>query len=203
MTRTLAVVVAVAVLSSGCLGGVADGDFSFTASEVSVRDGAVAETGFEIRNAESIEVDRSVDVGGATRQVTISSHVVILRKEYGGAPTGHAVVLSTPKAGAFGQGLNPLGFVGEEELVSRIVSRTSAGGIEGLNRSGNRSVRILGADRTVSVYAARGENGDVRVVLTRFAHGDDYIVGVGITPAGVSDGTADVLGIFRGVEHGT
>jgi len=52
-----------------------------------------------------------------------------------------------PQASVLGQSLNPLGFLEAEAIVSRITSRTPTGEVDGLNRTGNRTLRILGDTR--------------------------------------------------------
>ena len=195
--------VAALVVSCGCLGSLGPEGLQFTADPVSIDYRAVAAAGFELRGSDSFEVDQTVEVGGETRRVVVTSHTVTLRKEYRGAPLGHVVALSTPQASVLGQGLNPLGTIDAEDLVGRVLGRSPAVAVDDLERRGTVSMRALGEERTVDRFDASGDRGAVDVYLTRFEHGDDYVVVLGVVPEGADDGPEAFRTLLGGLGHGT
>ena len=189
------------VVMTGCLGVFGGEGLRFTADPVTIDDRTVAEAGFERVGTDTLEFERTVGSGDASTSVVVSSHVVTLRRQYRGAPIGHVVAVSSPKATVLGRSVNPLGMVGSQELVERVLGQSTDGEVDGLERTGNVSMRSLGAERTVGRFDASGDGGAVQVYLTRFEHGDDYVIVFGVIPDGAEGGTDAFRTVLAGVRH--
>lgn len=202
--RRLALVSLVVLLaaSSGCLGALSGEGLQYTAEPVTIDDRAVAESGFERRSTETVRYDGAIGGEGASGTVVVASHVVTLGKQYRGAPLGHVVAVSSPQASVLGQRVNPLGMVQSEGLVDRVLGLSTGAEVEGMQPTGNVTMRALGAARTVRRYDASGDRGKVEVFLTRFQHDGDYVIVFGVIPEGAEDGTEAFGTVLSGLNHG-
>ncbi|MFB6191851.1 MAG: DUF6517 family protein [Haloarculaceae archaeon] len=201
------VCILVVVVSAGCGALSGSGSLTFTASNATVDSRALSETNYSLQRAENTTIDRSIEVGGETKSLTITNHVATYGAEYRGAPLAHAVLLSTPRAGAFGQGLNPLGQAARRDLVERASDR--AGDLAVDRRVDNRTIRTLGQEVTVTRYAATasgngsgsGGSAEVYVLLMRATHDGDYVIAAITYPRELDAGLEDALTLLRNIEH--
>lgn len=199
--RTAAVVAL--VLTASCVGVVTGDRLEFTADEVTVSEDAVAASGFEFAGADSVELSETVAVAGIEREVHLTSYVETYTRDYQGEPLAHAVVMATPQVSVLGQGANPLGLVDRDELVREVVGRTE--GVDDLRRVGEREIRVLGQDVTVTKFEATaeqdGEEQQVYVHLLRFDHEGDYVIAVAMYPTELADVEPDVFTLFEGISR--
>lgn len=189
------------VASGGCLGVLGGEGLRYTAEPVAIDDRAVAESGFERRSTDTFEYNRTVVGEDSSNSVVVTSHVVTLRKQYRGAPLGHVVAVSSPRASFLGQNLNPLGMVEYRGLVERVLGPTTGGDVDGMERTGNLTMWSLGAERTVARFDASGDRGQVQVFATRFGHGDDYVIVFAVVPEEAGDGADAFRTVLGGVRH--
>jgi hypothetical protein len=111
--------------------------------------------------------------------------------------------MATPAVEVAGRTFNPVGELSDRELALRLQSQYDA--VEDVRFAGNRTVEALGEDRTVSRFDATttvaGTEVDLAIHVTKFRHGDDFVVAIGMYPARLDGEAAHVRTMLRGVEH--
>ncbi|MFB6352970.1 MAG: DUF6517 family protein [Halobacteriales archaeon] len=197
----LVLTLAVTAGCSGLAGLAGGGDLTFSAAPVGVADEAAAASGFRVASDESFRFERTVQVAGESRTVAVEADMVHLRRPSDGGPAARVVVVAVPDIEILGQQLELARRVGPLSLVGRATA--SVGGIQRDRKVGERSVAVLGENRTVEVYrgTARldGRESPVRVYTASFAHEGDTIVAVGLAPRGGEDGWAAVRRVIEGI----
>lgn len=203
--------VAALVLTAGCVGFLTGEEaLAFDADPVEVGDDARSEAGYETGQIEPMEANRSFTVAGETRNVTVTNHVAAYQRAVevgplGTGPFARVTVLATPRVEIAGRTLNPVGRLSDRELALRLQSQYDS--IEDVEFAGNRSVEILGESRTVSRFDATttvaGTEVDLELHVTKFQHGEDFVVAIGVHPARLDGEAARVETMLRGIEHGT
>ena len=200
------ILLAVLVLTAGCSGLLGE-DQTFEATEISVSDDALEETGYE--SAEEPEHTFSETVGNDT-QVNITSHLSEYETEYDNG-SGYFLALASPKADVGGIGIdaNPLGEYDKKRLVAEATSRSGEVDInvdeDDLQTVENTTVTVLDTDATVTTYESTversGSEVDALIHATRLEHGDDHVIAVGVHPKAAGDGQSDIIRLFEGIEH--
>lgn len=210
MTRSNAIGTALLVAlvaTSGCL-GLLTGDASFEASPASVGDAALEETGYELSDNRTQNLSRNVSAAGQEREVTVVNHLATYNRNVSFGPLGEQEVarfalLSTPAVEIGGRTLNPVGDWSERRIVERLSSQYS--GLNDVSHQDNRTVAALGEDRTVERFTGtariQGQRIDVTLHVTKFQHGEDFVVAVGIHPEQLPDEQDRVDTLLSGVEH--
>ena len=208
-TRRIIAVVAVAALvtMSGCGFLLGNEALEFNASPVAVDDTAQSDTGYEETRRSSQAVERSFQVAGQTRNVSVTNYLA----EYGRTAetlfsdqqVARVTVLSSPKVQVLGESFNPLGDLSDRQLAQRF--QEQYGSLDDLQFQSNRTASILGSERTVSKFTAQAQmNGgtyvDVNVHISKFADGDDFIVAVAVHPQQI-DEESNVDTMFGGIVH--
>ena len=199
------------VTTGGCLGVLlGDGALAFDADPVEVADDARSEAGYETVAVESSTVNRSFAVAGETREVSVTNHVASYRRPVdleplGSEPFARVSVLATPAVEVGGRTFNPVGELSDRELALRLQSQYDS--FENVSFAGNRTVEILGKGRSVSRFEATttvaGTSLDVDLHVTKFRHGEDFVVAIGVHPARLDGEAARVGTMFGGIEHRT
>ncbi|MFC6864481.1 DUF6517 family protein [Halomicroarcula sp. GCM10025817] len=193
-TELLTALVALLVVSSGCVGLITGETVAFEAEPAAVDDAALETTGYDEARAEAQTVTRNVSVVGQERTVRITNHVAEYNRSVELGPLGELelarlIVLSTPGATVAGQSLNPLASQSNRRLAERLVQRS--GRISDVASEGNRTVQILGEDRTVSEFTGtsevQGQEIDVRLHVTSFEHDGDVIVAIAVHPERIDE----------------
>ncbi|KAB7518168.1 DUF6517 family protein [Halosegnis rubeus] len=208
-TRRIIAVVAVAALvtMSGCGFLLGNEALEFNASPVAVDDTAQSDTGYEETRRSSQAVERSFQVAGQTRNVSVTNYLA----EYGRTAetlfsdqqVARVTVLSSPKVQVLGESFNPLGDLSDRQLAQRF--QEQYGSLDDLQFQSNRTASILGSERTVSKFTAQAQmNGgtsvDVNVHISKFEDGDDFIVAVAVHPQQI-DEESNVDTMFGGIVH--
>jgi hypothetical protein len=196
--------IAVLVLTAGCSGLLGENQ-SFDASEITVSNDSLSETGYTSAETEEYTFEETF---GNDTEVSITSRLSGYETEYDSGP-GYFVGLATPKSEIAGVEVNPLGDYDEERLVARAMSRSDEADVdvdeEDLETVGNTSVTILDSDATVTTYSTTLERGGVEgealIHVTRMEHGGDYLIAVGIHPEAAADGETDIIALFESIEH--
>lgn len=204
-----AVLLIVLVATSGCLNLVTGGTTTFEASQATVSDATLDQTGYEQGDTQTENVTRSVSAAGQERTVKVSNHIAQYHRNLSLGPLGERefarfIVLSTPAVEVAGQTFNPVGDWSEKRIVQELSAQYS--GVQGVSHVNNRSVRALGEERTVGKFSgqatvADGLEIDVLIHVTKFRHGDDFVVGVGIHPKQLPGEQSRVDEMFRGLDH--
>ena len=201
--------VALLVLSGGCIGFLAGEEpASFEADPVEVADGHQSEAGYETVRVGTNTTSRTFGVAGETRNVSVTNRVASYQRAVelgplGSAPFARFTVLATPQVEVLGRTLNPVGGLSNRDLALRLQSQYDS--IEDVRFVGNRTVEILGEDRTVSRFDATttvaGAEVDLALHVTKFRHGEDFVVAVAVYPARIDGERARVETMLRGIEH--
>lgn len=197
---TLCLVLLVAL--SGCSAVVGDA-LTLAASPATVPDEAAAEHGF----AEPTLRNQTLPVGrlaGAPVNVSLDVWVsrtvrlpdaVTTTADGDPARNGTALtVVSLPQAKVAGVPTNPLATAPLASLLTRF---TRAGNV---TQVGERSVPILGEERTVTTFRTGGER-EGRVHVARVRHGTDVVVVIGVVGSEQDD--AAVRSLVERIEHET
>ncbi len=205
------VAVATFLLTAGCIGFLTGEEpLAFEASPVEVTDDARSDAGYETVRVEAVEERRSFTVAGETRNVSVTNHVASYQRAVelgplGSEPFARFTVLATPAVEISGQTFNPVGGLSARELAARLQSQYDS--IDDVRFVGNRTVEILGEGRTVSRFDATttvaGTEVELDLHVTKFRHGEDFVVAVAIYPARLDGERARVGTLLRSVEHGT
>jgi hypothetical protein len=208
--RTGAILAVCALLTTtGCLGVLTGSDsLGFTASEASVEQAALDSTGYELVDQVTNNRTKDFSVGGQTRTVEVSNERYAYNRSVdlqllGEKDLAQVHVLATPAVEIAGKTFNPVGDWSNRKLVRQVSSTYE--GLGNVEHVGNRSVSVLGGERTVGKFAATapvaGQQIDVYVHITKFRHGDDFLVLVGVHPQNVPDEDDRVNVMFGNTTH--
>ncbi|MBV0924555.1 hypothetical protein KTS45_10130 [Halomicroarcula limicola] len=203
----LGVLVALLVVSSGCVGLITGETVAFESAPTSVDDSVLESTGYELTNSTEQNVTRTVEFAGQERTIRVVSHVDQYRRGIDFGPLGTVqlsrfVVVSTPNAEVAGQSLNPAASWSNREVVAQVAAR--AGGVRDIQFESNRTTQSLGEARQVSTFSGVmtvfGQDVDVLMHAASFEHEGDVIVVFAVHPDEI-DEQARVDTMLRGLEH--
>lgn len=211
-TRRSVLVAATAGLAAtgGCLGFAAGtAPLEAEADEVTVADGVLAETGYEVSRSERTTRTYTVTIVGRSREIEASNYVSEYRKllsvgsleeEY----LGTFSVTSAPRTELFGRTHHPFADLSDRRLATDLQSTYA--GFEAVEPVESDPVRVLGERRGTRAYRAKteraGESIDVVIHVLSVDHDGDQLVGVGVHPASLSGEKQRILSLFEGIEHG-
>jgi len=195
------VLLAVLVLTAGCSALLGGGSIEYIASEATVADGTLSETGYESGETKTFNISETIELGdGNETEVRISSSLQGYTKTYANG-SGYFLALATPQA----DGVNPLGEYDREKLIAEALSRSGEANVtvneDDLQFVGNQSTTVLETETNVSTYTTTEDGTDVLVHATRVEHGEDYVIAVGVHPESATEGESDMLAMFGGIEH--
>lgn len=203
----LTALVALLVVTSGCVGLVTGETVEFEASPATVDSSTLDSTNYEESRSESPTLTRNVSFFGQERTIEVTNHVREYNKAIELGPLGElelarVVVLSTPGAQVAGQTLNPAASWSNRRLVEEVAQRS--GSVSDVDFESNRTVQILGDSRRVSVFSGtttvQGQEIDVLVHVTSFEHEGDVVIAVGVYPERL-DERSNVDTMFGGIRH--
>ena len=201
-------VLALLVLSSGCLGAlVGDEPLAFTASKATIGDDALADSGYEHDETQKLSLNRTVEAGGQSRQVEVTNWAAVYTKsiEIAGIEQQAAAVavLSTPEVNVLGQTFNPVGQMDNAELVERVVSQQ--GQVRDVKEVGTSEITMLGETVEVTKFSAtiemNGQEVDGYVHIGQVTHDGDIVLVAGMYAKQLSGEEETVLELMSAVEH--
>ena len=209
--RTVAALaLAALLLSSGCVGFLVGSEpAEFAASKATVSDAALSETGYESEGVHEQTINRTFEVGGQERRVTVTNWAGQYRRSASVGPVDVQdaavfTVYSTPQVEVLGQTFNPVGRLSNEELVKQVQSRYD--GLNGVRKVGSRNVTMLGTETEVSKFAAtttvNGIRIEVYVHITKVKHEGDFVLALAVYPQQLEGEEERVVALIEGVEHG-
>ena len=213
MNRSLLALLAVLalVLGAGCLGMVFGDGIEAVASPAEVEQDAVDDTGFEYDQADTIEIDETVEAAGQERRILITNHVRTYQQTEGAMgldqQTGAFVVLSTPDVTVARQSVNPLTRMDHRELLGEFEDEleSEVGSFEDVRKVDERTEPILGTDATVTTFAAdtemQGQTVTLHIHLTTVTHEGDVILAMGIHPEAFQHQASEVFELMNDIEH--
>lgn len=204
----VALVVVLAAVTAGCGFLTGQDSLSFSAEPATVGDDVQSETGYEEQAVESSTVTRNFSAAGQTRQVEVTNQQARYERAVDLGPLGSQraavfVTFTSPEVEAVGQTFNPVSDMSTREILQQFESQYE--GLSVGDHVENRSVTALGASRMLEKYEGAatigGSEVDVYVHATKFQHGDDYVVAVGIYPQQLDGEEENVVALVEGIEH--
>jgi len=221
----LTAVVALLVVSSGCVGLITGETVEFEATEASVNDAEVDSTDYALNNSSERSITRDVSFLGQERTIrivnklerytkngtlaeatgneTLARAVERGRVESTSVPDiAQFVVVSSPGAKVLGQTLNPAAGWSNERILEEVADQT--GKLNDLDKEDTRTAESLGEDRNVTEFSAttsiKGTEVDVRAHVVSYEHEGDVIIAVGVHPEAM-DEEDNVDELLEGIEH--
>lgn len=196
---------------TGCSQITGDQPLEFESAPARVRDDVLGETGYEETEAEDIEIERTFEVGGQERTVTVTNQRVEYEKEIDAGidppedlPGAVFTTLTTPSVEILGQEANPVADISNEELLDRV--RDRYGGLENVEVDGEDTVTVLGETTTRTRFAAEARLGeadvDVYLHLSNPVKSDgDYVVGAGTHPQLLASEESEIVSMIEAIRH--
>jgi hypothetical protein len=202
------VLVAALVVTSGCT-GVLSGPLTFSASEATVSDAALEETGYEHNRTDKMEVSRTFSAAGQSKEVEVTNWISEYHQRAGLPGVGeHKVAVfatfASPKVEVLGKSFNPLSKYDNRQLAEQFTTQLDS--VNDVRKVGSRNQTMLGQSTEVtkfeaSVQTTAGIEFDAYIHVTKVEHGDDFVVALAVYPQKLS-GQSDKVGrLLRGVEH--
>jgi hypothetical protein len=213
MRRRILAAVAVAGLMTlaGCGFLLGNEALEFSASQATVSDSALEETGYEETNVTEQVVEREFEAAGQTREVSVTNHLAQYEHQVGLEALGEQraaafVAFSSPQIELpTGDTLNPIGDMSEKEILTNF--NTNYEGISVGEQTGSRNVTTLDGEREIKQFdgtaTLAGQEVDVVIHAGKFKHGSDYIGVVAIYPERVDSEEDRVVTLLNGLEHET
>jgi hypothetical protein len=204
----VAVALAALVATSGCLGILGGDDLSFSASQATVSEDALEQTGYQESSVESSEVTREFSVAGQSRNVTVTNWVAMYERTVSVPVVGEqrAAVFgafASPQVSVLGESFNPI-----EDYSNRRLAELAQQQYEGLSVGdsvGNRTVTVLEESTTVEEFEGtarlQGQSVDVYIHVTRVKHDGDFVVALAIHPQQLDGERERIDELLRGLEH--
>lgn len=215
MKRNAAAAIALAalILTSGCIGFLQGNEaLSFEASPATVDDATLDDTGYGDENLSEVSLNKSIEFQNESREVRVTNWNAMYTKSVsvpgmGEQEAARFITFSTPQFKFAGQSLNPVGNMSNEELLDSALSeKTSIGDVETVK---SERVHVLGQGANVTKFRASvnasgdylmSYETDVYLHVTKVAHGDDYVVLVGVYPVQL-DEEQEILTLMKNIEH--
>lgn len=202
------------VATAGCLDFIlGDDDLSFSATQASVSESALAEAGYQERRVREESLEREFEAGGSSRTVSITNwyaeydRTVDLSILGGEQRASTFTAITTPKAKVLGQTFNPVDDMSTAELVQTVQDRYE--GFGNLEEQGSQSATLLDKSTTVTRFtgtaehAASGTEIDVELqVAEAVGSNDDYALAYGAYPQRIADSEREnYFTLLGGVQH--
>jgi hypothetical protein len=197
------------IVTSGCTQLLGSGPAEFEAEGAVVADATAESNDYQLNNTREVELTRTLSVAGQEKEVVVTNEVATYEKSLdlgvlGSQKLGVVAVFASPQVEVAGQAMNPIGDWSNQKLVREIGSRYD--GISNVEPTGEgQNVTVLGTDTEVATFegstTVQGQQVDVTIHVTKFAHDGDYVAVVGAYPSQFDDQQSAVLEMIRAVEH--
>jgi len=135
---------------AGCSG--VTGDFTYTAAPATLDSAAASDAGYETEGPSAFEITETVDVGGDSREINVTTWTAAYSGE-----SGPVIVSSTPNVTVLGQSLNPLARLSGSELISRLLEEfgsDSGISLNDLEAAGQTPVTVFEKEATIQEFTA-------------------------------------------------
>ena len=210
MNRNLlaGVLVAALVVTSGCT-GVLSGPVTFSASEATVSDAALEETGYQHNRTDKMEVSRTFTAAGQSKEVEVTNWISEYHQKAGLPGVGEKKVavfatFASPKVEVLGKSFNPLSKYDNRQLAERFTTQLDS--VNDVRKVDSRNRTMLGQSTEVtkfeaSVQTTTGVEFDAYIHVTKVEHGDDFVVALAVYPQKLSGQSDKVSRLLDGVEH--
>lgn len=198
------------LVTSGCIGFLTgDSALTFESNEVSVNGEAQSETGYDQARRTSSKVTKSFSAAGQTRNVTVVNHVAEYKRTVGvpglaEQELARFTVFASPEVEVLDRTFNPLADLSNRDLAMQLQEKYET--VSDVQAESDRTVTVLGQETTVTRFSAKatvegGQQIDVYFHLTKFKHGDDFVVAVAIYPRELDGEQSKVDTLIAGIEH--
>lgn len=195
-----------AVALAGCSLLDDDGRLERSAAPARVTEDARTQTSFEHIERREQTTERTLEVADQRRDVRLTNWI---NKYRASIPTidfdaSRVSLFTTPTVSIAGRDANPFHVLDEEQLVGEMADRVDTGPIEDVEKTGERSVTVLGEQLTVSEFDARttydGQEFVLQLHLGQRTHEGDLLVLFGLHPELLAQ-TDEIDTLFSGTEH--
>lgn len=208
---TVAILLAVLVVTSGCVGVLTGSKaLTFSAEAAKVPQSTASDVGYKLTDTTSKVITRNYSAAGQERTVKVTNKIATYEKRVDFGPLGSQrlavfAAISTPAVEIAGQTFNPIADYNNAELVSMLSSQYES--ISNVRQVSSQNITVLGTETRVSKFAATatfsGAQIDVNIHVTKIRDGDDFVVLVGIYPQQKSGEQANILKLMKAVNHPT
>ncbi|GAB3683103.1 hypothetical protein GCM10028857_10070 [Salinarchaeum chitinilyticum] len=203
-----------AVATAGCLDFIlGNDDLSFSATQPSVSESALAESGYQQRRVREETLEREFEAGGSSRTVSVTNwyaeydRTIDLSILGGDQRASTFSAITTPKAKVLGQTFNPVGDMSTAELVQTVQDRYQ--GFGNLQERDSQSSTLLGKSTTVTRFtgsaehAASGAEIEIELqVAEAVGSNGDYALAYGAYPQQIADSEREnYFTLLGGVQH--
>ncbi|MFB6361971.1 MAG: DUF6517 family protein [Halobacteriales archaeon] len=199
------------LVTAGCVGVLTGNEpLTFEATPVTVAPAALEETGYEQSRTDTNQLNREFSVAGQTREVEVTNHIAEYARTVDAGPLGSEdlarfIVVSTPALEILDRTFNPVAEMSNRQLVEQVQDRYE--GLQNVQSQSERTVSVLGTSATVSVFSAEAtlegtdQTIDLTLHVTRFRHGEDFIIAIGAHPAILDGEPRNVDRLLKGLRH--
>lgn len=200
---------ALLVVTSGCAGFLS-GPVTFSATEATVSDAALEETGFEHNRTDRKVVTREFSAAGQTKEVEVTNWMSEYHRSVGlsGLAEQEVAVFATfssPQVEVLGQSFNPLAKYDNRELAEQFTARLDS--VNDVRKVDSRNRTMLGKSTEVTKFEATvttstGLQFDAYLHVTKVEHEGDHVVALAVYPQQLGEQGDTVARLLEGVEHG-
>lgn len=194
--------------TSGCLGFILGEEAkTFAATEATVTDATVDETGYESEGTTEQTVEQEFSAAGESRTVAVNNYVTEYQRSVGlaGVEQRAAVfaAFTTPQVELLGETFNPIADLSTADLAGRVQSQYE--GFSVGEQVGTLTVDALGASRDLATFEGTatlaGAGVDVYLHVGKFTHGEDFVVPFAVYPQRLPGEEEDATAMARGLRH--
>ena len=210
MTRRVlaGVLVAALVVTAGCT-GLVSGPVTFSASQATVSDAALEETGYQHNSTKAMNVSRTFSAAGQSKEVEVTNWISEYHQRVGLPGVGEQKVavfaaFSSPQVDVLGKSFNPLGKYDNRQLAEKFTTQLQS--VNDVQKVDSRNRTMLGTSTRVSKFEATvttrvGIEFDAYIHVTKVKHEGDYVVALAVYPQKLPGQSEKVGRLLRGVEH--
>jgi hypothetical protein len=197
---------------AGCSQLVGEEPLAFESTPARVSDAALAETGYEEADVTDIDLERTFNVGGEERTVTVTNWQAEYQRsldidvELPGDLSGTVfTALTTPQIEILGREANPVADMSNEEILDRIQRQYDE--LERVEVDAEESETVLGETTTRTRFRA-----DARVdgtTIEAYLHVSnpvesegDFVASVGAHPRSIPDEESRIATLMQAIQHG-
>lgn len=207
--RIAGIVLALLVLSSGCIGFITGSEAqTFEADWAKTDDSVASDAGYELNSTDSQTIEREFSAAGQSRTVEVVNRITTYEKKMSFGPLGEKKIgvfaaVSSPAVEIGPKTFNPLADYSNEKLVQLLAGQYES--ISDVREVDARNITVLGTETKMTKFAAKakfaGTSVDVYIHVTKVRDGEDFVVPVGIYPQ-QKDGEAEsVVAMMEAIDH--
>lgn len=196
---------------AGCLDFIlGDGPAEFSAGPARVRQDALDETGYQLDDRSSIDIEREFEVGDESREVVITNSRANYDKAVSAGPLDDiraAVfsILTTRQASVLGREFNPVAEMSPRRLLEFVQDRH--GNLDDLEYEDESEVTVANETTTQEVFSGtssiEGVTVEIRLHVTEAVElGDDLAVTVGVYPELIPQEEENIYELMAATESG-